>query len=151
MTPKDAEERALRIIAGNIKSTTDVYVVFVGENSIRQYAKIGYSKEAGIRLRGIKNGCPLPVVEVRAFECLTVPDARVAERHLHDELNDLRTVGEWFRCSDIPRILLALDGAAARFGCGSTVKRVDPEFSERRARKVRRLIKGYCDRMAAIG
>lgn len=147
MMSKEAEERALLIISGNMKRTIDVYIVFVGEESEMQYAKIGYSKEAGIRLRGIRVGCPLPIVEIRAFECNSVPEARAAERHLHAELHDLRTVGEWFRCSDVPRILACLEMAAVKFGCTSKVRRVDPEFSERRARKVKRLIRGFNERM----
>lgn len=148
MMSREAEERALLIIAGNMKSTTDVYVIFVGECSAWQYAKIGYGKDAGIRLRGVKTGCPLPVLEVRAFECTTTAKAREAERFLHGELRDLKSAGEWFRCSSPSRILEAFDLAAFRYGCAFSTKRVDPALSERRARKVKKLVRGYNERMA---
>ncbi|WP_426355655.1 GIY-YIG nuclease family protein [Stenotrophomonas maltophilia] len=146
---REAEERALLIIAGNMKSTTDVYVIFVGECSAWQYAKIGHGKDAGIRLRGVKTGCPLPVLEVMAFECTTTAEAREAERFLHDELSDLKSAGEWFKCSSPRMILDAFERAAVRYGCKSIIKRVDPVLSERRARKVKKLVKGYNERMAA--
>ena len=72
-----------------------VYFIWITLGS-RVYCKIGYSTNPASRFVQIATGFPERPYRIHLLPCLTVEQAKVIERILHDHLAQYRTRGEWF-------------------------------------------------------
>lgn len=142
---KDQELYTLKFLAGIEKETFDVYAMFAQDGDGPRYVKIGYSKRAGIRQQGVKNGCPIPIIEVIAFGCSTQAKAMAAESAIHGALSEQRTVGEWFRAERKDLVMTVFALAASNHGCSGIVP-VNPKAEARREYKRKKLRREYARR-----
>ncbi len=79
--------------------------------------KIGYARDADVRLRQLQTASP-----TRLRFLLRLPGDWILEQQLHDQFREYRVRGEWFRLSDEIKAFIFKNGGPYIFPAGSFSK-----------------------------
>jgi hypothetical protein len=108
-------------------SYTSGEVVYFVEAVGLDAVKIGWASDLGMRLKGLRTGCPAPLRVLRVIR-----GGHALELAMHERFKAHRTSGEWFRLSAIEAAIAALpDEMAAE-------KRATSDASAPRSKRWRR-------------
>ncbi len=90
-----------------------LYFSEIKDSANARFVKIGVTSDYHGRIKGLQTGCPFRVV---LKDIYFIPNARKVESCIHRELDEFRSIGEWFELNkDSEEIISSLKEMLTEF------------------------------------